>query len=50
MSPALRYTFVAFFALCAVGLLVFAYRLWRNSRNGQEQREPKAPEDEESLK
>ncbi len=35
MSPFVRWFFIALFALAAVGLLIFAYRLWSAGRDAK---------------
>ena len=48
MSPAARWAFIVFFALCGAALLVYAVRIWRQAGRAQEEKTP--PEDENSLK
>ena len=51
MTPAVRILFIVLFALTGIGLMVFAFRLWKTAdRQEKETKESKAPEDRESLK
>ena len=49
MTAPVMYLFIALFALAAAGLLVYAWRLWRQSGK-QEEEKPPASEDKINLK
>ncbi len=48
MTPAARIAFIAFFVIAGVGLMVYAWRVWKKSAEEEEKEKPK--EDENSLK
>ena len=47
MSPAARILFIVLFAAAAAGLLIYAYRIWQNSKKEQP---PPQQKDEDSMK
>ena len=49
MTPAARIFFIALFGVCAVALLVYAYRVWKRSEK-KENEEPLPRDDENSMK
>ena len=48
MTPAIRILFIAFFALAGAAILVYAWRVWKNS--GKEEKEEPPKEDDNTLK
>ncbi len=48
MTPFVMYLFIALFVIAAGGLFVFAWRLWKGSREEEEEKPER--EDENSLK
>ena len=49
MAPAVSVLFAVLFAAAAVALLIYAVRLWKHARNGENEDHSRA-EDENSLK
>jgi len=49
MSPVLLYLFVVFFVVAAVGLFIYAWKIWKNSKK-EEEEEKQARKDENSLR
>ena len=48
MAPAVRILFIVFFSVAAVGLLVYAYSVWKNS--DKKDQEDASKDDKNSLK
>lgn len=51
MAPAVRILFIALFVLIGIGLMVYAFLLWKKAdREERENKEEQTPDDENALK
>lgn len=50
MSPVVRYAFIALFALAAIALAIYAYRLWATARKQESEGKKEETSDEDSIK
>ena len=54
MSPAVRVIFIALFVLLGIGLMVYAFRIWkeadREEKAEKEQQKTTVPDDETAMK